>query len=200
MTIKNAIITNKSITLYSSTVSASDLINTHSFVVRFSDNLYSPRNVMYSISSKNSTDNNPWFVSEYYELNIKPFYLIGVFLAAFGLIIILMRTKYIYRILIEYIHCIQLLGLTFYSIYPHSAQLYLYSFVKGLDFANFSFIINIPATFITPCYDCKSLVSFSFAIGDMNWLRMMGSLLLCTIIMLLFCLIIYLFKCSRMYA
>lgn len=102
--------------------------------------------------------------------------------------------------MIEYIHCIQLLGLTFYSIYPHSAQLNLYSFVKGFDYANFSFIINIPAEYITPCYDCKSLVSFSFAAGDMNWIRLMGGLLLCLVIMLIFCLVIYLFKCSRMYA
>jgi hypothetical protein len=131
---------------------------------------------------------------------MKPLYLIGIFLAAIGLIIILMRTKYVYRILIEYIHCIQLLGLTFYAIYPHSIQLNLYTFVMGLDFSNFSFIINLTAKFIPACYDCKSIVGFTFAIGDMNWIRLTGSLLLCLAIMLVFCLLIYAFKCSRMYA
>lgn len=111
-----------------------------------------------------------------------------------------MKIKYIYRILIEYIHCIQLIGLTFFAIYPHSAQLNLYSFLLGFDYANFSFMYNIPQNLITPCYDCTCLISFSFAVGDMNWLRMMGALLLCAIIMFLFCLIIYVFKCSRKYA
>lgn len=71
-----------------------------------------------------------------------------MFLAVFGLLVILMRTKYIYRIMIEYIHAIQLLGLTFYAIYPHSVHVFLYSFTMGLDFANFTFLYNVPAKFM----------------------------------------------------
>lgn len=131
---------------------------------------------------------------------MKPYYLIGIFLALMGLLIVLMRIKYVYRVLIEYIHCIQLIGLTFFAIYPHSAQVNLYSFLLGFDYSNFSFMYNIPLKLIAPCFDCVSLISFSFAVGDMNWLRMMGAILLCAIIMFLFCLIIYVFQCSRRFS
>lgn len=200
MTISNAIINNNSIVLYSNTVSAGMLVYSHSFVARFADNLVSPRDVIYSIRAHTSTDDNVWFVQKYFDLNLKPYYLIGIFLAVFGLLIVLMRTKYIYRIMIEYLHAIQLLGLTYYCIYPHSVSVNLYSFVMGLDFSNFTFLYNVPAKLITPCYDCISLISFDFAIGDMNWLRMMGSLLLCLAAMLLFCGVVYVFRCSRVYA
>lgn len=176
------------------------LVYTHSFMVKFADNLLSPKNVIYSIRTSTSTDDNPWVIQQYFELNLKPYYLIGIFLAVFSLLVILMRTKHVYRILVEYIHAIQLLGLTYYSIYPHSVHIYLYSFLMGLDFSNFSFLYNVPAKFIAPCYDCVSLVSFSFAVGDMNWLRMMGSLILCLSAMLIFCGVTYVFKCSRTYA
>ena len=111
-----------------------------------------------------------------------------------------MRTKYVYRILIEYIHSIQLIGLTFYAIYPHSLHIDLYSFLMGLDFANFSFLFNVPAKFIPPCKECICLVSYNFAIGDMNWLRMMGPFIFCLTAMFIFCMLIYAFECSRKYS
>lgn len=61
---------------------------------------------------------------------------------------------------------------------------------------------NIPNHFISICsyLYCNNVSSFSFIIGDMNWIRLMGSLLLCLIIMLLLCMFIYVFQCSRKYA
>jgi hypothetical protein len=59
---------------------------------------------------------------------------------------------------------------------------------------------NIASSLITPCLNCNNFSSFSFIIGDMNWVRLMGALLLCLAIMLLFCLFIYVFHCSRKYA
>lgn len=70
----------------------------------------------------------------------------------------------------------------------------------GLDYSNFSFMYNIPGRYISPCYHCQSLVSFAFAIGDMNWLRMMGSLLLSLAIMFVFWVVIYCFTYTREYA
>lgn len=123
----------------------------------------------------------------------------GSIFALFALLLILMRVKYIHRILMEYFHCVQLIGLTFYAIYPHSLELLLYSFTLGFDFANFTFIYNVPAKLIEPCKDCASFTSYSFAIGDMNWIRIMGPTLFAAVAMLLFALVLYIFKCSRQY-
>lgn len=48
--------------MYSSSATPEDLIYTHSFKATFIDNLFSPKNVIYSISAKNSTDMFPWVV------------------------------------------------------------------------------------------------------------------------------------------
>lgn len=112
----------------------------------------------------------------------------------------LARVKHIYRILIEYYHCIQLIGLSIFSIYPHSNNLYIYSFVYGADFANFSFMYNVPKNHISACTDCLSLTSFAYMQGDMNWFRLMGSLFLTLVVLLIIALILYIFKCSRNYS
>lgn len=198
--LNNALISNSSIILYSNSFPANIIIDTYSFTVHFASNLFSWNGVMYTISSTNLTSTSPWVIRQYFELNMDPFYLIGIFLAIAGLVPILMRIRYIYRILIEYLHCLQLIGLTFFVLYPYSVHLNLYSFIKGFEYSNFSFMYNIPGSLIKPCLNCASLSSFSFIIGDMNWLRLIGSLLLCFIILLLICLVIYIFKCSRQYA
>lgn len=133
-------------------------------------------------------------------MNIRPFNIIGIFLALAGIVAILMRVRHVYRVLIEYIHSIQLLGLTYYVIYPYSIDLNLYAYLMGLDYANFSFMYNIPVRYITACYDCSSLVSFAFGVGDMNWVRLMGSLLLCLVIMFVFWIVLYGFTYTRDYA
>jgi hypothetical protein len=74
-------------------------------------------------------------------------------------------------------HCLQLVGLTYYLIYPYVSNLNLYSFIKGFDYINFAFMWNIPAHLISPALSYYNLTSYSFAIGDMNWLRLIGSLL-----------------------
>lgn len=150
--ITNSQITSNQLILYTNSVTASMLIYNHYFLIRFSDNIKSADSrIIYSIRAQTSTDMNPWFVSQYFDLNLKPHFLIGIFLGIFGLLIILMRTKYVYRVAIQYIHCLQLLGLTYYCIYPHALSINLYSFTMGLDFSNFSFIYNVPAKFISPC-------------------------------------------------
>jgi hypothetical protein len=63
MLISNTIITNNTITLFSSSVDVSMFVYSHSFICRFYDNLKSPKNVIYSIKTITSTDNNPWFVN-----------------------------------------------------------------------------------------------------------------------------------------
>ena len=87
------------------------LVYTHTIIAKFADNLLSPKNVNYSIRTSTSTVGNPWVIQQYFELNLKSYYLLGTFLAVFSLLVILMRTKHLYRILVEYIHAIQLLGL-----------------------------------------------------------------------------------------
>jgi hypothetical protein len=112
----------------------------------------------------------------------------------------LMKIEYIYPLLIEYMHSLQLVGLTYFLIYPYVSNLNLYSFIKGFDFINFSFMWNIPSHLIAPSINYVNLTSYSFAIGDMNWLRLIGSLLLCLFIILFCCLIFSLFECSKQYS
>lgn len=92
-------------------------------------------------------------------------------------IILLFKIKYVYYSWMEYVHCIQLVGLTYYSIYPYSVSLQLYSFLMGANYANFSFIYNVPLQHISPCLDCSSYLGFAFTQGDMNFLRGIGSVL-----------------------
>jgi hypothetical protein len=117
-----------------------------------------------------------------------------------GVLPLLMRFKSLYCVLVEYVQSIQLVGLTLFVLYPFNSQLPLYSLVKGFDFSNFSFMFNIPESFISPSIEYKSLTGYAFILGDMNWLRLSGALLLCLAIILVFCFIIYILKCSREYA
>ena len=201
MSIDSISSTDSVMTITSSAVKASELSSTHSFRLQFSDNLFSPAGVMYRINAEVNTDSAPWVIREYFDLNLLPYYLIGIFFALAALVIILMRIKHVYRVVIEYVHCIQLLGLTLFCLYPHSYSLDLYSFIRGLDYSNFSFMYNVPRELIEPClFPCTSLTSFAFAQGDMNWLRLMGALLLCGLILLFFFILISCFKCSRDYS
>lgn len=174
--------------------------NTHQFEVRFADNLLSSNNVIYAISSSNSTDSAPWVIRQYFELNKKPFYLISIIFFMAALIPLLMRIKNGYQILIEYYQCIQLAGLSLFSLYPYIGSIDIYSFVSGLEFSNFSFMFNVPVKYIPVCVECRSLSSYSFVLGDMNWLKIMGSFLPCILILLVVILITYIFVISREYA
>lgn len=127
------------------------------------------------------------------------FFLIGTFLFTVTGVLLLMQLKYIYLLLVEYVHCLQILGLVLYSLYPYALSLDIYSFLQGFDFTNFSFMYNVPLRLVPACTVCPSFISYSFVLGDMNWLRMMGSLLLCVLIMGLLCGLVYLVKLSSKY-
>ena len=192
--------TDQQLVLATTAISPYDFVSTHSFYIRFSDNLVNSEDVFYKIEVENNTDTIPWVVREYYDLNVIPLYFIGIILGLSAVIILLMRVKYVYRVTVEYLHCLQLLGLTLWVTYPHSITLRLYSFLLGIDFTNFSFMYNIPRNLIDPCTDCQSLVSYAFMQGDMNWLRLVGSMLLCLLILLMVASILACFKCARSYS
>ena len=190
------------INVTSKSVSPYFLFSTHKFSARFASPMRSRTyGVYYGMTATTDNDDQPWFIREYFEYSLIPIFLICIFLAAIALILMLIRVKHIYRLLIEYYQCIQLIGLTIYAIYPHSNNLFIYSFVYGADFANFSFMYNVPLNHIPACeYNCLSFTSFAFIQGDMNWFRLMGALVLTLIVLLLIGLILYLFKCSRAYS
>lgn len=139
-------------------------------------------------------------IKQYFDLNLWPLFLIGIVLFVVGVFPLLMRFKSIYCVFVEYVHSIQLVGLTYFVIYPFNSQLPLYSFVKGFDYANFSFMYNIAQSLIPPSISYVSLTGYAFTFGDMNWLRLSGAMLLCLAIALLFCVVVYAFRCSRGYA
>lgn len=200
MTITNASVSSTAIILYSTTLSASDLIYANEFKVRFFDNLLSPRDVVYVITTANTTSTAPWVVKQYFDLNLSLFFLIGTLLMAAAVIILVIKVRYVYRIVVQYLQCLQLLGLTLYALYPYATNLNLYSLVLGFDYANFTYMYSLTQRYMSPCLECTSLASFSFVYGDMNWLRMMGSLLASFILLLLFCMILHVFKFSREYS
>lgn len=103
-------------------------------------------------------------------------------------------------LLMNYLHSVQLVGLTLYSLYPYSSKLDIYSLVAGLDYANFTFMYNAPLKHIEACHGCASFTSFSFAVGDMNWLRMAGALLPCLVAILLVSGALHLFSYSQEYS
>lgn len=101
-------------------------------------------------------------------------------------------------ITIEYLHMIQIVGLTVFAIYPKSFDLLNYSFLYGMNFANLDFIYNIPKEFIEACYEnCAFMTSYSFVQGDIDWLRSMGSILETVTVVLITGICIYIPECSR---
>lgn len=152
MVIDKVTVDNTTLILYSSTLSADNLIFSHSFMVDFQDNVLSPKNVVYRIDAVNSTDSAPWIVKTYFDANTRFFYLIGALICLAAVLLLLVQAKNIHVILIEFIQCIQILGLTLFSLYPYSSQVDTYSFLTGLDYSNFSFMYNAPAIHIEACY------------------------------------------------
>lgn len=62
MVIDSVSISNNTLVLKSSTLSADNLIFANNFYVKFSDNVLSSNNVIYRIDAGNSTDSAPWIV------------------------------------------------------------------------------------------------------------------------------------------
>jgi len=94
----------------------------------------------------------------------------------------------------------QLTGLSLYSLYPQMCSVDLFSFVTGFDFSNFAFMFNIPVKYIPVCLECRSFAGFAFVLGDMNWLKIMGSLLLCLFILLVFIVLFYFFNRTKSFS
>jgi hypothetical protein len=62
LTISNALISTNSIVLYCDSLPAYVVVNANSFQVTFNNNLFSPGNIMYSISTSNMITNVPWVI------------------------------------------------------------------------------------------------------------------------------------------
>lgn len=100
MVIHSVSIDNNTLILYSSTLSADNLIFAHNFKVNFQDNVLSPNNVVYRIDASNTTDSAPWIVKEYFDANTRYYYLIGGLIALAALLLLLVQAKNIHRILV----------------------------------------------------------------------------------------------------
>lgn len=177
LAIDSLTITNNVVTLSSSALDPTKLTALDSFKVQFSDNIYSPDNVMYTISATYSFSDNPSDLHSLFKSNIASLRFIILPMIIIALLFLLVRVKYSFSAWLEYLHCIQLLGLTLYNLFPHSVDLSLYSFMVGVDYANFSYIYNVPLNLMTPCTDCVSLSGHIFIQDDMDYLRTMGSVL-----------------------
>ena len=144
LTIDSFVLSSNSIVMKTTAVAASAMTADDYFLVQFSDNLYSPNDVMYTLKVNYEVTSEPWKLRTYYDLNLPLNNVILVPFLVIAAIILLFRIKYIYYGWLEYVNCIQLMGLTYYSIYPYSISLDLYSFLIGANYANFTFIYNVP--------------------------------------------------------
>lgn len=144
----------------------------------FDDNLDSPEGAIYRIDGTYDLADSPWIVRQFYEYNLSKLFLVGTCLGLVVFILLFLRVEKAYKVSVELLQCFQLLGLSIWAAYPHSMNLELYSFLLGFDFTNFSFMYNFPRAYVPACADCESLSSYAFIQGDMDWLRMTGSLLL----------------------
>ena len=175
LTIDSLTIINNVLTLNTTAFTPTQLTPLHSFKVQFADNIYSADNVMYTISTIYSFSENPSDLRLLLSPNLVVIKFIVLPMIIIALLFLLPMVKYLFFGWLEYLHCIQLLGLTLYSLFPHSFDLDVYFFLVGVDFANFSYIPNIPLIFISPCTDCVSLSGYAFIQDDMDYFRSMGS-------------------------
>ena len=177
LTVSSLSITNNVLTLTTDTITPAELTPLHSFQVSFSDNLYSTDGTMYTISTLYSFTTSPSDLQPFLAVDWPVLNFIALPFIVIALLFLLFMIRYSFYGWLEYLHCIQLLGLTLYGLFPYSLDQQLFAFMVGVDYANFSYIYNLPLHFISSCTQCTSLSGFAFIQGDMDYLRAMGSIL-----------------------
>ena len=154
---------------------------------------------MYTLSTIYSFNDNPSDLHSFLESHISGVRFIVLPMIIISLLFLLIMVKHSFFAWLEYLHCIQLLGLTLYNLFPYSLDLILYSFMVGVDYANFSYIYNVPLNFIAPCTSCASFSGFIFIQDDMDFLRNIGSILQLFLFMCILVLILVNIECSKNY-
>lgn len=80
----------------------------------------------------------------------------------------------------------QLVGLTIFAAYPFESQVYY--LLSGFNYFNLEFFPNLYNWFVPPFQNEWAIPGYIFIYGDMDFLRMMGSILL----FIVFCIIVLL--------
>ncbi len=122
---------------------------------------------------------NPRFLAAYYAAASRYYFNVMVIPAALLLMLLIgLRFRQTYQLLIESVRCIQLVGLAAFLAYPMQSP--VFSILQGFNYFNLEFIPNIYNMFV-PTFSSITMDSrfFSFELlyGDMDFVRMIGSVL-----------------------
>ena len=162
---------------YTTNLPASGIDYHKSFQVVFSAAIYSLQGVVYSnYSSVFEVNQRPELLKEYYSYSVRNYYQ---FFALPFLILMtflfLMQVKGVYSVYIEVYRVMQTLALLLYSSYPLGA--YTYYFLVGCSYCNFDFIPNVYAL-LAKSDQGQVFASYLFSSSDMDFVRLMGSILI----------------------
>ena len=127
-------------------------------------------------------------IKNYYHFLMLPFLTIAVFLLA-------LQIKGTYELIMESMRIVQILGLLLYTAFPVGACSYY--FLIGCSYANLDFITNLYAKF-AKTDSSSNFASYYMGSTDMDFIRLMGSIIFFGVVMLAVYLICcYLFKLKQ---
>ena len=126
---------------------------------------------------------HPELMRQYYSYSLRnyhhfftlPFLLLIAFL-------FLIQIKGVYSLYIESFRMVQLLGLLIYTVYPIGPA--AYTFLVGCSYCNFDFVPNLYAM-LAKSDNSVVFNSFNLSTEDMDFVRLMGSIIFFGVFMLL---------------
>lgn len=122
------------------------------------------------------------------------FNLIMIPFLAILLLTFMLQTRGVYDLLFETLRIVQTLGLLVYSAFPIGA--YSFYFLVGCSYCNFDFIPNLYALLVKSD-ESVQFASYFLNTPDMDFIRLMGSIIFLGVIVLviyLICRFLLLFK------
>jgi hypothetical protein len=125
---------------------------------------------------------HPELIKEYYSYTVRTYY--HLFTIPFLLLVaflFLIQVKGVYPLYIEAYRVVQILGLLVYSAFPIGP--YTYYFLIGCSYCNFDFVPNLYAV-LAKSDNSQVFASYFLASDGMDFVRLMGSIILFGVFML----------------
>lgn len=160
-----------------------------SFQVVFLSSLYSQHGIAYGNETTVFYINqNPQLMREYYQYSVTNYYnLILLPFLIVALFLLLLLIKGTYEMLIETIRILQVLGLLVYVGYPLGENSFF--FLIGCSYFNLDFVPNLYAKLAKTSANAY-ISSYQLAVSDMDFVRLVGSILFfgaCMLLVYLIC-------------
>ena len=147
-----------------------------SFQIVFDGQLYSQNGIKYSnITNVFNLYQRPEFMREYCTYVVQnSFNFIMVPFLALLLLTFMLQTRGVYELLFETLRIVQTLGLLVYSAFPVGA--YSFYFLVGCSYCNFDFVPNLYALLVKSDQSVD-FASYFLSTPDMDFIRLMGSII-----------------------